>query len=101
MHACRLLRQHCHGDWGLSNHLCNDPYSPEDRWRAGRVGRGGGAGMKAEPAKAEQEGGGERGKGGKRGEKEGGLGEQQSKAAETQTGKKNRFSFYWQQGKTV
>lgn len=46
--------QHCHGDRGLSNHLCNDPYSPEGRWRDG--GAEGGrrreeAGMKAEPAK--------------------------------------------------
>lgn len=37
--------QHCHGDGGLSNHLCNDPYSPEGRRRDGGAGGGGVEGL--------------------------------------------------------
>lgn len=62
--ACLLpiTWQHCHGDRGLSNHLCNDPYSPEGRRRdAGAEGEE--VGMKAEPAKQR--------KGGRRGKREG------------------------------
>ncbi|MEQ2280382.1 hypothetical protein AMECASPLE_019223 [Ameca splendens] len=39
-----VTRQHCHGDQGLSNHLCNDPYSLEGRrgggWNENRAGTG-------------------------------------------------------------
>ena len=79
--ACLLpvTWQHCHGDRGLSNHLCNDPYSPEGRRRdAGAEGEE--VGMKAEPAKQR--------KGGRRGERDGasergGGGGRQSRAAGT------------------
>lgn len=79
--ACLLpvTWQHCHGDRGLSNHLCNDPYSPEGRRRdAGAEGEE--VGMKAEPAKQR--------KGGRRGERDGaseggGMGGRQSRAAGT------------------
>lgn len=67
--------QHCHGDRGLSNHLCNDPYSPEGRRRDG--GAEGGGGWNESRASKAEEGGREEG-------------EQRSKAAGTQTETKRK-----------
>lgn len=80
-----VTRQHCHGDRGLSNHLCNDPYSPEGRRRDGGGGAGGWNESRASKSRG-REGGRRRMK---RRRRRGG--EQQSKAAGTQTGKKTDF----------
>lgn len=71
--------QHCHGDRGLSNHLCNDPYSPEGRRRDGGA-EGGGGWNESRASKAEE---------GREG------GEQQSKAAGTQTETKRKKKTYF------
>ena len=98
--ACLLpvTWQYCHDDRGLSNHLCNDPYSPEGRRRDGGA-EGEEAGMKAEPAMQR--------KGGRRGKREGRRGdggetEQSSRDPDrNKKEKENRFSFSWQQGKNL
>lgn len=78
-----VIQQHCHGDQGLSNHLCNDPYSPEGRRRDGGA-EGGGVLNEAEPAKA--------GEGGK-------AGEQQSKAARQKKRKRKCIFHLLAEGK--
>lgn len=50
--------QHCHGDRGLSNHLCNDPYSPEGRRRDGGAEGGGGSNESRASKSRGREGGG-------------------------------------------
>lgn len=84
--------QHCHGDRGLSNHLCNDPYSPEGRWRDGGA-EGGGGWNESGASKAEE---------GREEAKEGGRGAAEQSSRDPDRNKKekeNRFSFSWQQGK--
>lgn len=61
--------QHRHGNGGLSNHLCNDPYSPEGRQRTGGAEGGGGRNESRASKSREREGGGED-EGGRRGGRE-------------------------------
>ena len=96
--ACLLpvTWQYCHDDRGLSNHLCNDPYSPEGRRRDGGA-EGEEAGMKAEPAK--QRKGGRRGKReGRRGDGGGDRAEQQG-PRQKQKGKRKQIFFLLAAGK--
>lgn len=88
--------RHCHGDRGLSNHLCNDPYSPEGRRRDGGAEGGGGWNESRASKSRGREGGGERGRKGR------GAAEQSSRDPDrNKKEKENRFSFYWQQGKNL
>lgn len=76
--------QHCHGDRGLSNHLCNDPYSPEGRRRDGGA-EGGGGWNESTASKAEE--------GGREGGREGSSRAKQQGPRQKQEGKRKQIFF--------